>query len=166
MDVELTGLCREHSFERAVDLCRRCGGEFCELCVVHPFGPKKPFCKECAMVQGGVRSFTTRPALPNRVIRKRVKAFEKRDAADVPGRAETPEVVDPVLADWLETAEIEKATPVADVAPPPAPVPVDTQAPPTPAAPAAAATELADLAVPTEDPADGEAPIDWSRPFG
>lgn len=160
MNVEMTGLCREHSFERAVDVCRRCGGEFCEICVVHPFGPKKPFCKECAMVQGGVRSFSPRPAMPGRMIRKRVKQFETRDTSDVPGRADTPEVVDPVLADWLETAkaeiaELESSAPVADVAPPPAPVPVDAPAPAAPATPADSGETAGD-----------EAPIDWSRPFG
>ena len=161
MNVEMTGLCREHSFERAVDVCRRCGGEFCEICVVHPFGRKKPYCKECAMVQGGVRSFSTRPAMPSRMVRKRVKQFEKRDTSDVPGRVDTPEVVDPVLADWLEIAEIESSAPVADVAPPPAPVTADTPAPAAPAPPTAPATP-AD----SDETAGDEATIDWSRPFG
>ena len=48
MSIDLTGLCREHSFESAAELCRRCGLEYCEACVVYPFGAKKPLCKTCA----------------------------------------------------------------------------------------------------------------------
>ena len=51
MSDDITGLCRDHSFETATAMCRRCSLEFCDTCVVYPFGPKKPFCKECAMTK-------------------------------------------------------------------------------------------------------------------
>ena len=152
MDTEITGLCRDHSFETADAVCRRCGHEFCEICVVHPFGPKKPFCKECAMVEGGVRNMSARPALPSRLIRKRVKAFDKKmadmTAAVVP---EAPVIVDPVLEDWLERTPAKGESDTPD-------------APEEPSAPAPAPTPS--LTSPDE-PADGVAPpIDWNKPFG
>ena len=154
VSAELTGLCRDHSFETAIDVCRRCGLEFCEICVVHPFGAKKPFCKECAMVQGGVRTHSARPAQTSRVIRKRVKDFEKlKDRAATASGPETPALVDPVLQDWLD------ATPEA-----PEPEPAARSSAADRAE--AAAPETASVVV-EEEPADGVAPaIDWSKPFG
>lgn len=150
MDADITGLCRDHSFETAVAVCRRCGHEFCEICVVHPFGPKKPFCKECAMVEGGVRSHSPRPALPSRVLRKRVKAFEGKTVNGTAAAvAEAPSVVDPVLEDWLERTPSGGA----EVDPGPAAGPAEPASAPT----------LSTL----DEPADGVAPpIDWNRPFG
>ena len=154
MSAELTGLCRDHSFETAIAVCRRCGLEFCEICVVHPFGAKKPFCKECAMVQGGVRTHSARPAQTPRVIKKRVKDFEKIKARGATAAgADAPALVDPVLQDWLDTAPAEPG--------------------PAPAAKASAAdraeANVVDVAtvVTDDEPADGVAPpIDWSKPFG
>ena len=54
MSMHLTGLCREHSFESAAELCRRCGLEYCEACVVYPFGARKPLCKSCAIAMSGL----------------------------------------------------------------------------------------------------------------
>jgi len=136
--VELTGLCRDHSFESATDVCRRCGLEFCELCVVTPFGDKKPLCKECAMAMGGVRSYVSRQAMAPRVLKKRVKAFEtsrnKNVAAPIAG-PDGPDVVDP-------TATMEFAADALALEPSGA------------AAPGEAGTDA---------PATG---IDWSQPFG
>ena len=78
---DITGLCLDHSFEKAAVICRRCSREFCDACVVYPFGPKKPYCKECAMAAGGVRTHVSRPAQPPKLVRKRVKAFEAFIAA-------------------------------------------------------------------------------------
>jgi hypothetical protein len=48
--------CGRHQFETAEGQCRTCGGLFCEDCLVHAFGPKKPpFCIQCALVAGGIR---------------------------------------------------------------------------------------------------------------
>ncbi len=81
MSMDFTGLCREHSFETAVALCRRCGHEYCDNCVVYPFGAKKPVCKACAISMGGVRSAAGLPAMPPRLVKKRAKAFAKHIGA-------------------------------------------------------------------------------------
>ncbi|MEZ5168487.1 MAG: hypothetical protein R2695_19170 [Acidimicrobiales bacterium] len=160
MTYDITGLCRDHSFETAEEICRRCGGEYCELCVLYPMGAAKPLCKECAMAAGGVRSHVSRPQLPKREIKARVKAFEERRAARSQRRADPSlSISDPLLTDRHHRPE-------AGSEPTPAPVPVTVpddlasreaepaRTPPPPSAPAHA-------------PADGVAPpIDWSQPFG
>lgn len=161
VDVELTGLCADHSFEAATEVCRRCGFECCEICVVYPFGAKKPLCKECAMVEGGVRAHSPRPAAPGRLIRKRASAFAKRTAAKTGKRPDMAEIVDPVLQDWMESTPDEperEPAPVA-VAETPRPTEVDATIEP--------GTDLTPTAPPGEEPADGVAPpIDWNKPFG
>lgn len=166
MTIELSGLCRDHTFESSEDVCRRCGGEYCELCLVFPFGPTKPYCKECAITAGGVRAQVTRPALGRRDMKKKVKAFEERKAAKAVAAAATD--TGPVLADPLapSTEDFDRVAPAAPLtdegaavadelaasfhAPPPAPV----------TAPAAAAPAH-------QEPVDGLAPpIDWNQPFG
>ena len=87
MSMDFTGLCREHSFESAVALCRRCGHEYCDNCVVYPFGAKKPVCKACAISMGGVRSAAGLPAMPPRLVKKRAKAFAKYIGAAGEARA-------------------------------------------------------------------------------
>lgn len=53
----MEGRCERHLFDQAVDLCGRCGGEYCPDCLVYSFGPKKPpFCLPCAVARSGVRS--------------------------------------------------------------------------------------------------------------
>jgi hypothetical protein len=161
---ELTGLCRDHSFETAENLCRRCGLEYCELCMVYPFGAKKPLCKECAMVAGGVRSHAARPEMPKRDVKRRVKQWEARaDKKRSVAAAEAAAISDPLLSDPLAPTE-------ADLERIPATVPDDGadvaaaladsfSEPPPPPAPAPAPH--------ADEPADGVAPpIDWSQPFG
>ena len=165
MTVDLTGLCQDHSFEKSENVCRRCGLEYCELCLVFPFGAKKPFCKECAMVAGGVRSHAARPEMAKRDVKRRVKAWDARVAGRQAAAAATEaSLSNPVLSDPLAPTEddlqrvpatvpdsgdefaAELADSFNEVPPPPAPAP----------APA-----------PEEKPADGVAPpIDWSQPFG
>ena len=72
----MEGRCERHLFDRAVDLCGRCGCEFCADCLVYSFGPKKPpFCLPCAVEAAGVRNGAgSRPSLG----RKEAKAFAKR----------------------------------------------------------------------------------------
>ncbi|GJM39374.1 MAG: hypothetical protein DHS20C19_27410 [Acidimicrobiales bacterium] len=160
MTVEITGLCRDHTFETAEEVCRRCGMEFCEMCLLFPKG--QPLCKECAMVAGGVRNHASRAEMPKREMKRIVKAFAARRAASTsaPLTAEAVEITDPVLQDPL-------APTVEDLERVPAPVPDDG---------AAVASELADVfndpppppPPPSgNEPADGVAPpIDWSQPFG
>ena len=141
------------------------------MCLLFPKGAGKPLCKECAMVAGGVRNHASRPEMPKRDVKRKVKAFEarRRGPAAAPVAAEAVEISDPILQDPLAPTE-------EDLERVPAPVPaaeVDDGA--------AVATELADVfndppppppprATPPpaqDEPADGVAPpIDWSQPFG
>ena len=141
MSMHMTGLCREHSFESAAELCRRCGLEYCEGCVVYPFGSKKPLCKTCAIAMSGVRSHTGLPAMAPRLVKKRAKAF----AAGAPmAEPVVPEVRDTTV-DAIDEAVAE---PASTLPPPPRP----DQAP-----------VGADATPPGSDVAP---PIDWSQPFG
>ena len=72
----MQGRCERHNFERAADVCGRCGLEFCSECVVYSFGQHKPpFCIPCATVASGVRSATsTRPPLSRREYKQLAKA--------------------------------------------------------------------------------------------
>ena len=138
MSSPITGLCRDHSFESAEAICRRCGLEFCELCLVYPFGAKKPFCKECAMVAGGVRRQATRPEMGRRDVKARTKALaerlERTDGATAASPTEAPELTDPLAA-----ADAEDGPPPPDLT---APV------------------------VEPEGPDREPSTVDWSRPFG
>jgi hypothetical protein len=161
---ELTGLCHDHSFERAENVCRRCGLECCELCMVYPFGAKKPLCKECAMVAGGVRSQAARPEMPKRDVKRRVRDWNARQKARGAPAADEAVISDPILNDPLAPTEqvLERvpATVPDDGAAIAAAVAETFNEPPPPPAPVP-------LAAPTEQPADGVAPpIDWSQPFG
>jgi hypothetical protein len=161
--VEITGLCQDHSFETAEDVCRRCGLEFCELCMVYPFGARRPFCKECAMVVGGVRSHASRPEMPKRELKRRLKAWHARAAAANRPRQDGSDRPDPILTDPLApTQEDLERVPVSvpDDGAEVAAALAESFNEPTPApAPATRA--------PADDPADGVAPpIDWSQPFG
>ncbi len=42
--------CHNHQDQPAAGMCRACGHDFCESCLVHAFGEgKQPFCVECAV---------------------------------------------------------------------------------------------------------------------
>ena len=153
MSIELTGLCRAHSFESATALCQRCGLEYCDNCVVFPFGEKKPLCKECAVAMSGVRSNVTRAAMSPRLVRKRTKAFAKNApaaaAAPLP-EPEVPEIVDTTTDD---SGEPEHAFAEFDMAPIGHHEPIPGEVPPPPTA--------------NSTPAEGVAPaVDWNNPFG
>lgn len=159
MSDDITGLCRDHSFETATAMCRRCSLEFCDICVVYPFGPKKPYCKECAMAAGGVRTHVSRAAQPPRLVRRRVKAFEAYTAGkDAGGASPSPVLVDPISQDSI-------------------PSEMDPIAAPVPALSGSGATDLLDEIPdaplpPPPPPGAGEStdglapPIDWNQPFG
>lgn len=67
--------CERHPHEPGAAICGRCGGAWCSSCLVYAFGPKKPpLCMACAMFAGGVRSAATRPAMPKRELKARLKA--------------------------------------------------------------------------------------------
>jgi hypothetical protein len=158
---DITGICRDHTFETAEDVCRRCGSEFCLLCLVYPFGAAKPLCKECAMTAGGVRAHVSRAAMGKKDLRRKVKAFEaRRDGrkAAAAAPADAPKVTDPMLDDPLTFAgdDLERI---------PVLVPDDgaefaqdrSAAIDEPMLPPPLAKELGDGVAP---------PIDWSQPFG
>jgi hypothetical protein len=52
----MSSSCAAHPAELAHDLCRSCKHNYCEDCLVHVHGPKKPpMCLRCALRAGGVR---------------------------------------------------------------------------------------------------------------
>lgn len=82
--------CTKHPNELGVGLCQRCGMAWCQECLVYAFGPKKPpYCVECAMFAGGVRSAAPRPAMSRRDLKARLKAAKvAAKAALAPAPAE------------------------------------------------------------------------------
>jgi hypothetical protein len=92
---QITGLCREHSFEKASDMCRMCGGEFCDMCLLYPAG--KPLCKACAIAAGGVRSGGAHKALSSRDMKRRVKEFEEARALKLNPQPTAPVLTDPFI---------------------------------------------------------------------
>lgn len=51
----MNGRCETDPLDKAVDVCDRCYGEFCDSHLLHPKGRKYPLCSECALVASGVR---------------------------------------------------------------------------------------------------------------
>lgn len=51
----MNGRCETDPFDRAVDVCRICFGEYCWTCLVEPKGRQQPMCRECALIVGGLR---------------------------------------------------------------------------------------------------------------
>jgi hypothetical protein len=157
VSVETSGLCLSHTFETAQEICRRCGGEFCEMCLLFPFGNAKPLCKQCAMAAGGARNHASRAEMPIRDVKRMGKAFkDRRNGIPMAPTPEAPKVVNPILHDPLAPTpeDLERI---------PAPVPDDG---------AGVAADLADVfnATPPPPPSpsvDGVAPpIGWNQPFG
>jgi hypothetical protein len=94
--------CAKHPHEVGVALCGRCGAAWCANCLVYAHGPKKPpYCMECAMFAGGVRSAAARPALTRREMKARVKQVAAMSAA----------------AESTATTHVESAEPAADTSP-------------------------------------------------
>lgn len=74
--------CAKHPHEIGVALCGRCGVAWCANCLVYTHGQRKPpFCLECAMFAGGVRSAAVRPALSRKQMKARLKEVEVAAAA-------------------------------------------------------------------------------------
>jgi hypothetical protein len=102
--------CAKHPHKRGSAICQRCGESWCADCLVYAFGPKKPpYCVECAMFAGGVRSAATRPAMAKRELKARLKAVKvaakaasrdgDRTGVEPETAAPEPEPAGP-LTDW------------------------------------------------------------------
>ncbi len=102
--------CAKHPHEKGVAICRRCGGSWCNDCLVYAFGDKKPpFCMGCAMVAGGVRTAGARPAISKRELKVLQKAAKAEAKAAAKAEAEAPEEQQVAVA--------------SEVVPPPPPAP-------------------------------------------
>jgi hypothetical protein len=158
VSIEMSGLCRDHSFEPAADLCRMCGAEFCESCLVHPF--RKPLCKACAIAAAGVRSSGAPKPLKKSDIRKRLKAFEAAKAARRPA-GEAP----PILTGPLSGYDPIGSPTNEDIGHPDTDTGVDPDLVSQPAGePTGSVTDGASMA---ESPGgDVAPPVDWNNPFG
>jgi hypothetical protein len=83
----MEGRCERHLFDRAIDRCGRCGLEFCQTCVVYPFGQRKaPYCLPCAVEAAGVRSSAGSGRALSRRERKQLER-ERRTAGGVAAAA-------------------------------------------------------------------------------
>ena len=82
----MNGRCETDPFDRAVDVCRMCHGEFCWTCLVETKGNEHPLCRDCALIVGGLRP-KTKPKI--RGDKKTAKARRKqlRQARDQPRSA-------------------------------------------------------------------------------
>lgn len=97
----MEGRCDRHQFDRSVDRCGRCGGEFCGTCIVYSFGPKKPpFCLPCAVTAAGVRTKAARGPALSRKERKQLERERVAMAAN-PAPAAAP-VKMPVTIEWFD----------------------------------------------------------------
>lgn len=101
----MDGRCERHLFDQAVDLCGRCGGEYCPDCLVYSFGPSKPpFCLPCAVEAAGVRQGAGFRAPGGRKERKELR---RRREAFLAARAQRTEGVPGVVMDdsWMDRVE-------------------------------------------------------------
>ena len=114
----MEGRCERHLFDRAVDLCGRCGSEYCADCLVYSFGPKKPpFCLPCAVSAAGVRQ---NAGSRGKVDRKEAKAFTRRREEFLAQRDSASTVKAPVMMDdsWLDRLEEPSTRPIPGAVPP------------------------------------------------
>jgi hypothetical protein len=95
----MEGRCERHQFDRAIDRCGRCGLEFCQTCVVYPFGQRKaPYCLPCAVQAAGVRSGAGSGRALSRRERKQLDRERTSPAAANAGIANE----DPFDMNWLD----------------------------------------------------------------
>jgi hypothetical protein len=94
----MEGRCERHQFDRAIDRCGRCGLEFCQTCVIYPYGQKRaPFCLPCAVEAGGVRARAGSGRAISRRERKRLE--HERRLATI--EASIPDDRDGYDMDWM-----------------------------------------------------------------
>lgn len=103
----MDGRCERHLFDRAIDRCGRCGLEFCQTCVIYPFGNRKPpYCLPCAVEAAGVRSGAGSGRAMSRRERKQLE--RERQAGDLVGvgrdRTAVPAADEAFDMDWLSGA--------------------------------------------------------------
>lgn len=99
----MEGRCERHQFDRAVDRCGRCGGEFCATCVVYSFGPKKPpFCLPCAVSEAGVRTKAAKVPALSRKERKRLEKERLVNLAKAEQAPAPPPIKAPVEVQWFD----------------------------------------------------------------
>ena len=99
----MEGRCERHQFDRSIDRCGRCGGEFCSTCVVYSFGPKKPpFCLPCAVTAGGLRTKAAKGPALSRKERKQLERERKANASQP--AVDLPPVRMPVEVEWFDAA--------------------------------------------------------------
>lgn len=94
--------CEKHQQEPGKATCRRCGGHWCDTCVVYAYGPQKdPYCVSCAMVAGGVRCSGARPTMSKRDLRAQAKTERQRAkiATITPPNPLDP-ALEPAAIDW------------------------------------------------------------------
>jgi len=107
----MQGRCERHLFEQAVDLCGRCGQEFCPDCLVYSFGATKPpYCMPCAVEAAGIRRGAgSAPAVGRKeqkdLRRRRDDFLAARAAGTIRGGAPVQELGG-AWEDDLETQEV------------------------------------------------------------
>lgn len=74
------GRCETDPFDQAIDVCDSCYGEFCASCLVTTKSRKHPICKECALIESGIRP-GAKPLLRGS---KRTAAERRRSLRDAP----------------------------------------------------------------------------------
>lgn len=77
--------CAKHAMLRAQSPCFQCGHDYCDECLVFPFGPAKPMCIGCALAFAGVNA---RPVARRREARPTWGERRRRRQ----NRPEVPEV--------------------------------------------------------------------------
>lgn len=96
MSSDVSFSCVKHPMTLGEQICGECGHQFCNECVVFPFGTSRPpLCITCALEKGGVRRQSVgRPKLSRRSIRERLAlqrtAIDQQDASSV-GSLPAPE---------------------------------------------------------------------------
>ena len=79
----MNGRCETDPLDRAVDVCDRCFGEFCETHLLRPKGRKHPFCNDCALSASGVRgSGKVELRGDRRTAKQRRKQLREAEALD------------------------------------------------------------------------------------
>jgi hypothetical protein len=95
----MEGRCERHQFDRAIDRCGRCGLEFCQTCVVYPFGQRKaPYCLPCAVEAAGVRSGAGSGQALSRRARKQLEK-ERANPASAPAASGPDDSFD---TNWMD----------------------------------------------------------------